>query len=163
MGLSYRASRVLERLHTAIQTRGQHGLDYFRCRLHEQCLDGKKREATERDFVAAAGDGGVLSQEEARVLFRELSGNGKDSSVAFAEVMFWPCCVAVVLAVLRQRRRNALRCRRPCIRECAHLGSTMSRLALRTTMLLDLECWVKPLNQRSSNLYYESLQSRIFR
>lgn len=87
MGLSYRASRVLERLHTAIQTRGQHGLDYFRCRLHEQCLDGNKREASERDFVAAAeGSGGVLSQEEARILFRELSGQGKGSSVPFAEV-----------------------------------------------------------------------------
>lgn len=109
MVLSYRAARVLERLHTAIQTRGQHGLDKVRCRLHEQCLDGNKREATERGFVAAAGDdGGVLSQEEARVLFRELSGNGKDSSVAFAEVMFWPLLVAIVLtAVLRRRGRNA--------------------------------------------------------
>jgi len=87
MGLSYRASRILGRLHTAIQTQGQHGLDEFRARLHEQCLDGK-REATEREFVAAAGgDEGVLSKEEAEILFRELSGNSKDnSSVPFAEV-----------------------------------------------------------------------------
>lgn len=108
MGLSYRASRVLERLQTAIQTRGQHGLDYFRSRLHEQCLDGDKREATERDFVAAAeGDGGVLSQEEACVLFRELSGKGKDSSVPFAEVRFWPFLAAAVYAVLPRRGGSA--------------------------------------------------------
>lgn len=87
MGLSYRASRILERLHTAIQTQGQHGLDEFRARLHEQCLDGK-REATVREFVAAAagGDDGVLSAEEAEILFKELSGNSTDSSVPFAEV-----------------------------------------------------------------------------
>lgn len=108
MGLSYRASRVLERLHTAIQTRGRHGPDDFRCRLHEQCLDGNKREATERDFVAAAaeGDAGVLSEDEARVLFRELSGNDKDSSIPFAEVIVGPT-VAAVIVVLHRRGRNA--------------------------------------------------------
>ena len=86
MGLSYRASRILERLHAAIQTQGQHGLDEFRARLHEQCLDGK-REASVREFVAAAGgDDGVLSGEEAEILFRELGGIRKDGSVPFAEV-----------------------------------------------------------------------------
>lgn len=85
MGLSYRASRILQRLHAAIQARGQNGLDGFRARLHEQCLDGK-REATERHFVAAvSGSHGVLSAEEAGILFRELGG--KDSSVPFAEVL----------------------------------------------------------------------------
>ncbi|CAM9395475.1 unnamed protein product [Scytosiphon promiscuus] len=84
MGLSYRASRILERLHAAIRTRGQDGLSGFRARLHEQCIDGK-REATERNFVAVVGgDGGVLSTEEAGVLFRELGG--KDSSIPFAEI-----------------------------------------------------------------------------
>lgn len=101
MGLSYRASRILERLHTAIQTRRQNGLDGFRARLHEQCLDGK-REATERDFVAAVGadDGGVLSAEEARALFRELGG--KDGSVPFAEVR----CTRLHVLMTKNKKHN---------------------------------------------------------
>lgn len=88
MGLSFRASRVLERLHNAIQIRGQHGLDEFRARLHEQRLHGK-REATETEFIAAArGGDGVLSGEEAAILFRELGG--KDKSIPFAEVLLNP-------------------------------------------------------------------------
>ncbi|CAN0325955.1 unnamed protein product, partial [Ectocarpus sp. 8 AP-2014] len=85
MGLSFRASRVLERLHNAIQIQGQHGLDEFRARLHEQRLHGK-REATETEFIAAAGgDDGVLSGEEATILFRELGG--KDKSTPFTEIL----------------------------------------------------------------------------
>lgn len=89
MGLSFRASRVLERLHNAIQIRGQRSLDEFRARLHEQRIHGK-REATEMEFIAAAGgDDGVLSGEEAAILFRELGG--KDKSIPFAEVLVSYC------------------------------------------------------------------------
>lgn len=87
MGLSFQASRLLQRVHSTIQAQGQRGLDDFRARLHELCLDGK-RVATEKDFVSAAASGdGVLSVEEARVLFRGLaSGSGDGGTVAFAEV-----------------------------------------------------------------------------
>lgn len=98
MGLSYRASRIIERVHAAIQTRGHRGLDKFRARIHEYCLDGK-REATEREFVAAAsGDGGVLSGEEAGIIFRELGG--KDDSAPIAEVGASTACVAVEVLLL---------------------------------------------------------------
>lgn len=88
MGLSFQAARILQRLHNAIQTQGQRGLDEFRARLHELCLD-QKRVATEKHFVlAAAGEGGVLSAEEAGVLFRGLAsvGPGDGDSVSIAEV-----------------------------------------------------------------------------
>lgn len=104
MGLSYRASRIIERVHAAIQTRGHRGLDKFRARIHEYCLDGK-REAIEREFVAAAsGDGGVLSGEEAGILFRELGG--KDGSAPIAAVgtasAGWYCWCAVAVLLLRR-------------------------------------------------------------
>lgn len=92
MGLSYRASRILDRLHKAIRAQGQRGLDEFRTRLHELCLDGTQL-ATESNFAAAAAAGGdgVLSLEEAGILFKELCGGssvvGHDQKcVPFAKV-----------------------------------------------------------------------------
>lgn len=97
MGLSYRASRILDRLHKAIRAQGQRGLDEFRTRLHELCLDGTQL-ATESNFAAAAttGEDGVLSMEEAGILFKELcSGSsivGNDQQcVPVAKVLLAVC------------------------------------------------------------------------
>lgn len=99
MGLSYRALRIIERLHNAIQVRGHRGLDEFRARVHEYSLDGK-REATERAFVAAASGGCILSGEEAGILFRELGG--KDGSASIPEVgAASSAAAAAVLLLLR--------------------------------------------------------------
>lgn len=88
MGLSYRASRILDRLHRAIRAQGQRGLDEFRTRLHELSLDGTQL-ATESSFAAAAAAGGdgVLSLEEAGIIFKELcSGSNDEKCVPFAKV-----------------------------------------------------------------------------
>lgn len=86
--------------------------------------------ATERDFVAAAaadGDDGVLSEQEAKVLFRELSVNGKDSSIPFAEVLLDRVVNAALIAVLRGR------CRKSTISTPVH--------AVVTTFVRLIPCW----------------------
>lgn len=90
MGLSFRASRILERLHKAIQTPGyQSGVHDLDARFHALRLD-RKPTVTKNEFVNAATGDGLLSAEDAGVLFRGLaagSSNGRDGgSASLAEV-----------------------------------------------------------------------------
>lgn len=87
MGLSVRASRILERLHNTIQTPGfQSGVHDLGARLHELRVDGKAT-VRKREFVNAMAGDGLLSAEEAEVLFKGLAasasigGDGESASL----------------------------------------------------------------------------------
>lgn len=90
MGLSFRASRILERLHKAIQTPGhQSGVHDLGAAFHELRLNGKST-VTKSEFVNVTAADGLLSAEDAGVLFRGLaagaSSGGDGDSASLAEV-----------------------------------------------------------------------------
>lgn len=93
MALSSHARHILRRLHDAIQTQGgnQNGFNELRSQLHDLCVASGKRLAAEPDFRAAMVGTGLLSSEEAGVLFRGmLAASGADRMdgelLSFAEV-----------------------------------------------------------------------------
>ena len=72
MGLSPHTRHILRRLHDAIRhDRGVHrnGFNRLRCQLHDLCATSQ-RSASEQDFRAAVVGTGLLSAEDAGVLFR---------------------------------------------------------------------------------------------
>lgn len=90
MSLSSHATRILRRLHDALQPHGHKGFDEFRTQLHELCVDSK-RMATEKEFRAAMAGAGLLSAEDADILFggfarNGASGKGDRDHVSFAQV-----------------------------------------------------------------------------
>lgn len=72
MGLSSHTRHILRRLHDAIrhdQGAGWNGFNQLRSQLHDVCVTSQ-RLASEQDFRAAVVGAGLLSTEDAGVLFR---------------------------------------------------------------------------------------------
>lgn len=72
MGLSPHTRHILRRLHDAIhhgQGKGQNGFNRLRSQLHDSCVTSR-RSISEQDFQAAVVATGLLSAEDAGVLFR---------------------------------------------------------------------------------------------
>lgn len=83
MGLSWHARRILRRLQDTIQAQGggQNGFDQLRAQLYDLRVASGKRLAAEPDFRAAVVGSGLLSSEEAVVLFRGMLASSRVDQV----------------------------------------------------------------------------------